>query len=267
MMIIAPRSVGRALATAVAVVALSTPAFAQSAPAATPAAPPQVQASTSASNGVVGMQFRASTLGLGADVAIRVHERVNIRAGMNAFSYSRNFEDTDDNITYVGKASLRSAHAYLDFFPMGGGFHISPGVVLANDNKVSLDATIPGGQKFGIDDTDYISNAANPAKAAGTVSVEKMRPALVIGWGNLIPTSRRYSVSFEIGAVFQGVPTAVLSFTGSACALNGTNCRDVLTDATIQGEVRNQQATLNSDLNKPYLKYYPVLSFGLGFRF
>jgi len=59
----------------------------------------------------------------------------------------------------------------------------------------------------------------------------------------------------------------VLAFTGSACALNGTNCRDVSTDATIQGKVRNQQATLNDDLNKPYLKYYPVLSFGLGFRF
>lgn len=237
------------------VAALGTPAFAQSTPPASAA---------SSGNHRVGVAVRVSSLGVGGDIGLRLNRHATIRAGMNAFSLSRDF-DTDENITFTGKVSLKSLHAFVDWSPFGGGFHLSPGLVFANSNKVTLNATIPGGKQFSIDDTDYVSSAANPTKAAGAVTVEQVKPALTLGWGNLVPQSHRISVPFEIGVVFQGTPTATLSFTGFACSTNGTNCRDVTTDATIQNKVRNQQAQLNDDIK--IIKFYPVLSFGLGIRF
>lgn len=224
-------------------------------------------AQSGASEGKVGAAVKVSTLGIGFDAAARVVSKVNIRAGANFFNYSRDFEDTDDNITYVGELKLQSVHATLDWFPFGGGFHISPSLIIRNNNKVTLSSTIPGGKKISIDDTDYVSNAANPIKAAGLVTFEKTRPAIMIGWGNIIPTSRRWSVPFEIGVIFQGSPSATLGFTGSACNVNGTNCRDIASDTTIQAEVRAQQDELNRELKEPLLRYYPVLSLGFGFRF
>lgn len=244
-----------------AAVGLSTSAFAQSTAPAT--APASASASTAGASRF-GVAVRVSSLGIGGDIGLRLNRHATIRGGMNAFSLSRDF-DTDENITFTGKISLKSLHAFVDWSPFGGGFHLSPGLVFSNTNKVTLDANIPAGKQFSIDDTDYVSSSTNPMKAAGAISVESVRPALTLGWGNLVPQSHRISVPFEIGVVFQGAPSALLSFTGSACNTNGTNCRDVSSDATIQTKIRNQQAQLNDDIK--VLKIYPVLSFGLGIRF
>ncbi len=253
-----PYSVFRAAAAASVLLGFAAQAAAQ---APSPSAP----SSGSTSNSKVGVAVHVSSLGIGGDVAVRLSERANLRAGMDTFSLTRDFNDND--ITYTGKASLRSAHAFLDWFPMGGGFHISPGVVFGNNTKVTLSSSIPAGKKITIDDTDYVGSSTNPMKASGEVTVASAAAALTMGWGNLVPQGHRFSVPFEIGITLGGKPTGVLGFTGSACAVNGTNCRDVATAPDIQAEIRNQQTKLNDKLNKGFAKFYPVLSLGLGIRF
>lgn len=255
-------SILRVLTSAALVLLCAAPAFGQTTPE-----PPQPEQApvASTSEGKVGVAVKISTLGVGFDAAARLGRKANLRAGMNLFSYSRNFEDTDNNITWVGKLTLRSVHAYLDYFPFGGGFHISPGMVLNNGNKVGLSALITAGQKISIDDTDYVSNAANPIRAGGEVSFRSASPALLIGFGNMIPSGRRFSVPFELGVVFHGVPTATMTFTGTACAANGSNCRDMGADAAIQSDIRAEEARLNEDLKT--FRFYPVLSLGIGIRF
>lgn len=229
--------------------------------------PPAAQAPATAatSNGTIGVAVHASTLGIGGDVALRLNDRANVRAGMDFFSLSHDFLDND--ITWAGKISMKSAHLFLDWFPMGGGFHVSPGVVFANSSKATLNASIGAGQRITIGDTDYVGSATNPMKGTGEVKLSSTAAALTIGWGNLVPQGHRFSVPFEIGVTMGAKPTGVLGFTGSACNTNGTNCRDVSTDATIQSEIRKQQASLNDALNHGFLKFYPVLSLGLGIRF
>ena len=92
-----------------------------------------------------------------------------------------------------------------------------------------------------------------------------MKPALLIGWGNLVPAFRRAAFVLEAGAVFGDPPTTTPAFTGLACSANGANCRDAATDATLQAGIRNDQARLAKDLK--VLRYYPIVTFGLGFRF
>lgn len=230
---------------------------------ASPSSAQSSPATADVSNGKVGVAVSASTLGVSLEAAARVHRKANVRAGVNVLSHTRDFDD--DDITYTGKLTMRSVHAYLDWFPFGGGFHISPGLILHNGNKAELTATIPPGDDVHIDDTTYVSGVSNPIQARGEIMFKSARPALVIGWGNMIPRSRRFSVPFHIGVVFQGSPTATMNFTGTACAVDGTNCRDMATDATIQTKIKAEEAELNSDL-KP-LKLYPVLSIGIGIRF
>ena len=43
----------------------------------------------------------------------------------------------DDGITLDATLTLRSASAHLDWFPFGGGFHLSPGVMLYNGNQMN----------------------------------------------------------------------------------------------------------------------------------
>jgi len=43
---------------------------------------------------------------------------------------------------------------------------------------------------------------------------------LLLGIGNLVPRSKHFSVSFEIGAAYQGPPRVTLNLSGSACDSN-----------------------------------------------
>lgn len=259
----------RAVPSVLALACLATAVPVQAQPPAAPndTQPLAVQDSGSRSNGHVGVAVRASTLGFGIEGAVRLHRRVNARIGTSMLTYNRDFDDEDSGVTYTGELSLRSVDAHLDLFPFGGGFHVSPGLTLQNNNHVSLSATVGAGQTVSVDDVDYLGTAANPIRVAGKITVASVRPALTIGWGNIIPRNRRFSVPFELGVVFQGQPVATLAYTGTACAPNGSNCRDMATDPIIQGHVRAEEANLNDDLGLGALRYYPVLSLGIGFRF
>jgi len=212
----------------------------------------------------VGVAVTAGSLGIGIQAAVRVHSKVNVRGGFNFFSLSHDFVNTDDNITYAGELKLRSFNAMLDYFPFGGGFHISPMIQLSNSSNVGLSSVIAGGKTFDIDDVTYQSSSSNPVKAAGEVTLKGGRPGVLIGWGN-IAGHRRVTVPVEFGVIFASAPVGTLSFTGTACQPNGQNCKDMATDATIQSHVKAAQADLN-DTIKP-LRFYPVLSLGLSFRF
>lgn len=219
----------------------------------------------SSPNSHAGVAFNLSApLGLGVDIAVPVSEKVNVRGGFNAFSLSRDFDN--DGITLAAQLRLRSVSAHLDWFPFGGGFHLSPGVMLYNGNEVNADARVPGGRTFDLGDESLISNPANPVTGTFAVSFKKVAPSVRLGWGNIVPRStKRWSIPFEIGLVFSSSPTAALSLGGSACARNGTNCRNLATDPQLQADLNREVAQLNDDLT--VLKVIPVISVGYSFKF
>ena len=147
-----------------------------------------------------------------------------------------------------------------------GSFHVSPGVLLYNGNKVSASATVPGGQTFTLSGTDYVSDPANPITGTGNLSVYRAAPMLLVGVGNLVPRgSRRFSFLFDIGAAYQGPPRVTLNLSGGACDATGTNCRAIVSDPTIQSNIVAEQNKLNKSAS-PF-RFYPVLSFGVGYKF
>ena len=211
-----------------------------------------------------GIAFKTSLLGFGADVAIPTTRRSNVRLGFAAFNYGRGF--AKDGVTYSGRLNLRSMQALYDFFPLGGGFHLSPGVMMYSGNQLTGNATVPGGQTVSFGGADYASDPSNPLKGSGKLQFSKAGPMFLLGFGNLARRNEgHFGMTFDIGAVYQGVPHTTLNFTGGACDPIGINCRDVSSDPTVQSNILSEQAKINHSASP--LRFYPVISFGLGYKF
>jgi len=210
----------------------------------------------------IGVGVKISTLGIGGEAALPLSQRSNVRVGFNVFNYGHTFDK--DGVSYKGTLNLRSAQATYDFFPLGE-FHVSPGVLLYNGNKLTAGASVPGGQTFSLNGVDYMSDAADPITGAGKLTSYKVAPMVLLGFGNLIPRHRHFTASFEIGAAYQGPPRIALNLAGSACDSSGLNCRSISSDPTIQSNIQLEQSKLEKKAS-PF-RFYPVISFGLGFKF
>lgn len=230
-------------------------------PAATPA--PSAKAGGRSARGQVGVGVRLSLLGPGVEAAVSLSQRFDVRGGFNYFSYGRDF--SHDGVSYHGQLDLRSAEAHLDWLPLGQWFHVSPGLLIYNGNKLGGNANVPGNTTFTLGGTTYLSDPADPIGGNGKVEFRKVSPTAMIGFGSLVPHHKHFSVTSDLGVVFQGQARTTLGFTGTACAPDGSNCVNAATDPAVQANVLAEQAKLNNKLSS--FKYYPVLSFGFGYRF
>jgi hypothetical protein len=210
-----------------------------------------------------GMDVKVGVLGIGFDGAVGVNDKSAVRVGFNFFNFNHDFDD--DGITLAAQLKLRSLTAQYDFFQTGGGFHVSPGLMLHNGNRVEAHTFVPAGSQFTLGNSSLMSNPSNPVRGDAKVAFEKVAPVITMGWGNITRGERRWTIPVEFGVVLSRAPTATFSLAGSACLPNGTNCRDVATEPVLQDEVRNEEADLNHSLEK--LKMIPVLSFGFGYCF
>jgi hypothetical protein len=219
---------------------------------------------TSASPSHVGVAVKVSTLGVSLEAAAPVMPRANIRIGFGVFTLNHDFDN--DGIDIAAQLKMRSFSTYFDVFPFGGGFHISPGLMLYHGNEVNAVASVPGSRKFSLGDDSLISNPSDPVKGTYGISFEKVAPAILLGWGNIVPRGqRRWSIPFELGIVYTRAPSASIAFTGRACSQNGLNCRNIASDPTLQADVNKELHDTNDDLSS--LKALPVISLGFSYKF
>lgn len=211
-----------------------------------------------------GVQFTSGTLGFGGQAATAVLHRANVRVGFNYFTY--NFPHFGkDGATYTGSLNLRSFEAEFDYYLLWG-IHLSPGGLLYNGNKIDATANMPGGTTFTLGGTSYTSDAADPVHGTGTLPFNRAAPMVKLGFGNLLPRSRRhFTYNFDIGAVFQQAPKVALSLAGTACPSGGGSCVNAATDPTVQANIASEEAKINKDLK--FFRYYPIISFGFGWKF
>lgn len=211
-----------------------------------------------------GLGLRGSSLGAGAEIATLVNHWSNLRVGFNAFGYKQSF--TNDGVAYVGHIRFQSVELHYDWFPFAGKFHLSPGLLAYNGNRVTLNASVPGGQTFTLGGVTYLSSPSDPIAGSGTTNLKKVAPEFLAGWGNLVPRGReRLTFSIEVGAAYQGSPGTALNLKGTICDPSGIFCRDINSDPTVQSNLQAEQANLNHNMR--ILRFYPVASFGIGFRF
>jgi hypothetical protein len=219
-------------------------------------------------SGSFGIGIKGSLLGGGVEAAARVTHHTNIRAGFDIFSYSRTF--TKDNVPYSGQLSFKTIEAHYDIFPWARSFHLSPGVLIYAATPITATAAIPGNQSFSLGGVTYISDSSTPVGGNGNIKFNQASPMATLGWGNLVPrkASKHFSFPVEFGVAFQGSPKATLNLTGNVCDPSPTgpvNCRSIASDPTVQGNIVSEQNKLNNSMR--FFKMYPIISFGLGYKF
>ncbi|MBZ5526676.1 MAG: hypothetical protein LAN71_02070 [Acidobacteriia bacterium] len=206
---------------------------------------------------------KVSSLGLGVEAGIGLGSRLNIRAGLNGMNYTHRI--ASNGIQYDATLRFRSAEALVDIF-LFKSFHVSPGLLLYNGNKITANAFVPGGSTFTLNGVPLVSDPANPVNGTGAILLNKAAPMIRWGFGNMVPRKSHFSFHIEGGIIFQGTPKAQLALNGSACdPIVVLLCYNVATDPTIQSQVQAQQTKINNDLK--IIKFYPAFSMGLSYRF
>jgi hypothetical protein len=185
---------------------------------------------------------RAGTLGLGVEFSYPISQRLGVRLNADSYKYSRKFNQ--DGIDYDGDAKLKTGSLLLDWFPFAGNFRISAGPVY-NGNKLLLSTP---NTALTINGTPY------QAQLDGQVDFKKYVPYAGIGYGR--PIGSGLSLTFDLGVIFQGTPTATL---------NGTCSPAPACTAQFQTDLKAQEASLNDKIKD--FRYYPVATLGLAYTF
>lgn len=190
-----------------------------------------------------------STLGLGAGITVGLTEQLNLRGQFNSFSYD--FDDEASDIDYAFDLELGSVGAMLDWHPGGGGFRLSAGFYL-NDNEVNgtgepTTATVEIG--------DTIFDTADVGTLTADLGFDDVAPYLGIGWGNAIGREGRLGIALDIGVLLQGEPDVNFRSVGANPAVQDL----------IDAEIAQEEAEIQDDIDE--FDLYPVITFGLSYRF
>ncbi|MBV8630507.1 MAG: hypothetical protein JOZ83_06250 [Silvibacterium sp.] len=213
-----------------------------------------------------GIGTFVSPLGLGIGAATTLSESLNLRATGNLFGY--NVNGVSQGVNYQGDLSFRSVQAGIDWFPWRKSFHLSPGVLFYNQNRITVHGGVAAGESFTVNGATYYSGAADPVTLYGNVNFRRTSPMLTLGWGNWLPRSRAKHFSFpvDIGFAYVGELPLTLTFTGVVCDTPAdVNCRSIDSDPTVQQNIAAQRKKYQNDLD--YVRFYPIISTGVSYKF
>jgi hypothetical protein len=216
----------------------------------------------------VAIELKAGfSQGFGAELAVPLAQKFNLRGGGSFFQYNGSYNI--DGMPTTGEVRLRSATASLDWFPFNNRFHISPGVTIYNGNQIHATVLVPGGTTFSLGPVDYSSSPTDPVHGTADLAFGKRTaPNLTIGFGNMIPrTGHHFSMTSEFGFQYIGPPLLTLNLLGSTCtSINtNTNCSSAATDPNVQANLRQEEADVDNTIR--FLRFYPIVSTGVSYRF
>jgi hypothetical protein len=196
----------------------------------------------------VALVPKIGTAGYGVDLTFGAPS-LQGRVGAATGSYSRTIQEED--LEYEGDLKLRNYSALIDFYPGGGAFRLSAGV-LSNDNRIDLLATGTG--TYLVDGVPY--EISRIGTITGDVRFNRTSPYVGIGFGNPLRGTSRVSVTLDVGAIHQGSPKLHLQ-------ANPTN--PALVPPQFYEDLESERARTEEELSE--YKYYPVVALGLVIRF
>lgn len=151
----------------------------------------------SAQEGRWSLGLTGGTLGAGPELSYRANAHLGLRANAGFLSLSRD-EEVDD-IDYDAELDLNSYGMLLDWYPAGGGFRISLGGRV-NNNEIDLTGTPSTNVTIG--NTTYTPRQIGTL--SGTVATDDFVPTLTLGYGGTLATG--FTLGVEAGVMWQGQP-------------------------------------------------------------
>ena len=214
----------------------------------TPAQPAQVYTPVDSTTGLFSIGPRFGTTGLGIDLAFPLGESTRLRliGSMGNFSYNGDISD----IEYAIDLSTPTLGGVLDWHPGGGAFRLSIGGFYSG---IEAD-----GSARPTDSVDIGDGTFTPAEV-GVLDAKLKYPAgmgyVGFGFGDAFK-GNRWTVSLDVGALLGPSPDFSLV------------SRDGLLSeySAFQEEVAREEQQVRDDVTDS-LRFYPVITLGLSFRF
>ncbi len=202
--------------------------------------------STNASATPVGISLGAGTLGPGVALSYSVHEKMNVRLGLNRFNYDFELEFEEND--YEGEVELNTMTALLDWHPWAGSFRLSAGLV-SNSNQLTGTATTSDVE------TVEINGKTIALEDAGSVDTEvTFDPTAAyfgLGWGDSTKGGG-FSFFSDFGVMLQGEPEVDIEVQ--------------FLDAVALDENDLEQETKKIEDDLSGLSVYPVISIGFAYN-
>ena len=200
------------------------------------------------SNWQVGGKF--GTLGVGLELSAPVASKHHARVNLNAMNYNISVEDK--SINYDADVDLLSFGVLYDFYPYNRNLRLTTGlyyngneIALSNDSSnAALGRYILGGVPYDL----------TGSKLTGQIEFNPVAPYVGIGYGSSVLGHKQWTFSVDLGILYQGEPDVELSASGPVTA-----------DATLAANLEKEEQELKDELSN--LPFYPVVSFGIAYRF
>ncbi len=188
----------------------------------------------------VGAQ--GSTAGFGPEISYSVSPLLTLRGVGNylAFDHDRTIEGID----YDFGVDLMSAGGFLDYHPMRNGFHVSVGA-LYSENEANLTAFAPAGTIIGGTILPADSNLSGDLEFSSPIA-----PYVGIGYDTTFTSRSNWSFIMRAGVMYQGDPEVTLTES---------------TGAASPGDLAAEASQIEDDVD--FLRFYPVVSVGVTYRF
>ncbi len=186
---------------------------------------------------------RVGTLGIGPEIAKLVMPHVGVRAGINFFSESHTF--TQNNADVAATLKLKAVTGLVDYYPAArGSFHLSAGIMT---NPVTVTGSGTPSGNITLNDRQYTSAQVGTMTVTG--KWPSASPYVGLGLGTAAASHSAFHFALDVGAGL-GKSTVTLTSTGAAA------------NSTLQSDLAAQSSKIQNKL-----PVYPVVEFGIGYRF
>jgi hypothetical protein len=195
---------------------------------------------------------KLGTQGLGFDLAYQFAPGLYARGNLNGYSTSRDI--TESSVDYRANVRLQTTGLLIDWHPFDSGFRLSGGLYY-NGNKFDLTGK-PALGTFNLNGVTYSS--ADIGSLEGSLKFRSTAPYLGLGY---FKSFSGFSLTGDAGVMFSGTPKVRLDVTCGALLAGSIPaiCAQAQQDAAREAERARDSASS--------LRYYPVLSIGVGYAF
>lgn len=189
---------------------------------------------------------KVGTLGLGVESSYKIDPLFSVTGSVNGFKFTASPHDRD--LDFDGKLRLLTAGGSVGIHPFKNGFKILAGVFY-DGNQFNLSTML----RHNVTIDGKIYTPAQVGKPGLIIHFNRVSPYLGIGFDSALCADSSWSLTGELGVLFQGSPKVNLKGTG-----------EIKTPPQVQTYIK-QKAKHAAD--KFLLKYYPVLSIGAKYSF
>lgn len=206
-----------------------------------------------------------SSFGIGGQISTNVSPHLDVRLFGNRASITTHHWSRQDFSIRVN-AGFANMGAMADGYLFHKPFRLSAGYLAYNGDRVRADLGAKQDAVFTINNTDWISDNADPVHGTGLLTLGGRGLILTSGYGRMVSrTEKHWSFPFEAGVAFINRPRVTLDLNGQICTAQGVNCQPAATFPGFADALTAQVADWNKNAEPFHI--YPIVQGGVTYTF